>query len=346
MREISYVTLKLTNRCNMNCYMCGQRYVRDELESNDLDIEIIEEQLGQLKNLDTVYLFGGEPLLYKSFNRLIGYLSKMDVSLLMNTNGILVDKYCSSIVENRLRDVTFSIDSVHKDNYEKIRGTKVFDKVISNLRMLIDEKKKKSSIYPHIGVNCVILPENINELEEIYDFFTINFSEIERINFEAPLFTTEKMGNDYEKIMQKNFGCNGDSWKWFYNKIPQYSEKAEKIEYILAKMKGKPKVTFIVSTIDESIGIDEAFSENYVIPKTKCEFPNYSVTILPNGDVTYCTDYPDLIVGNIKDEALSNIFNNDLSEKFRRYVDEKGNLPICSRCPRQRCERDFFIGKD
>ena len=344
MKDISYVTLKLTNRCNMKCYMCGQRYVRDELESADLDIEIIEKQLGQLKNLDTVYLFGGEPLLYKNFNRLISYLSNLNVSVLMNTNGALIDKYCDSIVESKVRDVTFSIDSIHKDNYERIRGTKVFEKVISNLRMLIDEKKKKNSIYPHIGINCVVLPENINELEELYDFFITNFPEIERINFEAPMFTTEKMGSEYEKIMRDNFGCNGDSWKWFYNRIPQHPEKNKEIEYILGKLEGKPKVTFIVSAIDESI--DEAFSENYFIPKTKCEFPDYSVTILPNGDVTYCTDFPDLIVGNIKNETLSDIFNNNISESFRRYICENGNLPICSRCPRLRCEREFYISKE
>lgn len=45
MKDISYLTLKLTNRCNMNCYMCGQNYARDELSLDDLPIEIIEWEI-------------------------------------------------------------------------------------------------------------------------------------------------------------------------------------------------------------------------------------------------------------------------------------------------------------
>ena len=39
--NITYITLKLTNRCNMKCYMCGQTKVREQLSKNDLPFELI-----------------------------------------------------------------------------------------------------------------------------------------------------------------------------------------------------------------------------------------------------------------------------------------------------------------
>lgn len=346
MRDISYLTLKLTNRCNMNCYMCGQKYGRDELLKDDLPIEVIKECLGQIATLKTVYLFGGEPLLYKEFSQLLQCLSRLNINILISTNGILMDKYCEDIINYKVRDLTLSIDSVRKETFEKIRGSASFDIVFNNLKKLIEMKRNKKSVYPHIGINCVILPENVDELDEIYHFICKNFPDVERINFESPIFTTYEMGLEYEAILDKYFNSKADSWRWFNNRIPKYSKEIiQKIILKMNELKSEPKATFILTSRDKNIDLEEAFSDKYEIPSRKCVFHEYSVTVLPNGDVTYCTDYPDYIVGNIKSNSIEDIFNNSKSKAFRDYIRQKGNLPICARCPRQRCDEDFFIGE-
>jgi hypothetical protein len=37
-------------------------------------------------------------------------------------------------------------------------------------------------------------------------------------------------------------------------------------------------------------------------------------------------------VGNIKDEPLLKIFNNERYRKFRRRLQTEGLLPVCARC--------------
>jgi radical SAM protein with 4Fe4S-binding SPASM domain len=54
---------------------------------------------------------------------------------------------------------------------------------------------------------------------------------------------------------------------------------------------------------------------------------------MPNGDVAPCRDYPDYVVGNIKEDSILDIFNNGRYRKFRQALKDMGGLfPICARC--------------
>ena len=66
--------------------------------------------------------------------------------------------------------------------------------------------------------------------------------------------------------------------------------------------------------------------------KTRCFVPWLEAEILPNGDVTPCSDRPDLIVGNVRKEPFKEIWNNDAYRSFRRAMREDGLFPYCSRC--------------
>ena len=50
-----------------------------------------------------------------------------------------------------------------------------------------------------------------------------------------------------------------------------------------------------------------------------------------NGNVLYCTDFYDFNAGNVKNENIIDIFNNDLSEKFRKEI-MLGNCVTCNHC--------------
>jgi radical SAM protein with 4Fe4S-binding SPASM domain len=68
--------------------------------------------------------------------------------------------------------------------------------------------------------------------------------------------------------------------------------------------------------------------------RDKCLAPWFSVNINYNGDVHFCADYPDYITGNIKDENIQDIYNNEKSVKFRKVLKNSpdGLFPACKRC--------------
>ena len=83
---------------------------------------------------------------------------------------------------------------------------------------------------------------------------------------------------------------------------------------------------------------DEQIEEYYKNPANtfhyeKCTMPWFETVILGNGDVVTCRDYSDVVAGNIKEQKLSEIWNNDIYRKFRLLLKEKGGLlPVCARC--------------
>ena len=50
-----------------------------------------------------------------------------------------------------------------------------------------------------------------------------------------------------------------------------------------------------------------------------------------NGNVLYCTDFYDFSAGNVRKSPLLEIFNNEISEKYRKEI-LCGNCPTCNHC--------------
>ena len=65
-----------------------------------------------------------------------------------------------------------------------------------------------------------------------------------------------------------------------------------------------------------------------------CPVPWSQVNINYNGDVHFCADYPDYLLGNIQEERFFKIFNNAKAVKFRQELKkaENGIFPGCLRC--------------
>ena len=53
-----------------------------------------------------------------------------------------------------------------------------------------------------------------------------------------------------------------------------------------------------------------------------------------NGDVHFCADYPDYILGNITEQSFKEIYNGDRANTFRKEMmeSEGGIFPGCLRC--------------
>lgn len=340
--ELDYLTLKLTNKCNMNCYMCGQAYACNQDNKEELPLFLIKKRLEEINTIKTIYLFGGEPFTYSKLPELLTYLKNKGLDILITTNGILLKEFAEQLIISKVRDLTISIDSYKEKVFENIRGKGVLPKILDNLNYMLEKKREYHSEYPHIGINCVILPENIDELYDYYKFFSENYPEIERINYEAPIATTFDMGKTYEKILRNELNTKADSWNWFFNRVSPYSDEDIKhLKIQINELKKFEKVTFLAPMNCKSI--EGVFQSSYQIPEDICISPNHTLTILPNADAVFCADFPDYIVGNINHNTLEELLNNKKAEDFRKLLIHKGNLPICATCPRQYDEGDFLI---
>ncbi len=108
-----------------------------------------------------IRLTGGEPLVRKEAADIIQRLSLLPVKLTLSTNGVLVDQFIDVFKIAGIKAVNVSLDSLEADAFRIISKRDQFEKVISNIQLLLKENF-------HVKVNMVVL-KGINHLE-ILDF--------------------------------------------------------------------------------------------------------------------------------------------------------------------------------
>lgn len=329
--NISYLTLKLTNRCNLNCAMCGQVFSPERNSKEELDLGTISRILEEATEVRQVYLFGGETLMHSKVSEVLELLKSKNLVTRITTNGTLLDKYAEDIVKYGVENVEISLDSYREAVLASIRGADVYAQIIKGINCLVKMKEKYKSRYPAININCVILPHNYRELRTFTEHIKSNMKDIEGIFFQYPIITTEEQGILQNEVTQKLFGIDSVSWQWFNNPVQQFAE--EEIRYIykeLELLKDDSLANFKrVSSYQE---LETLLSPHFVRENNVCECPFAALTILPNGDATFCADFPDIVLGNVHRESLNDIWRGTISQKFREYLNTEGSFPICARC--------------
>lgn len=122
-RPLRDLRISVTDRCNFRCVYCMPKEVfgrdfqflsREEL----LSFEEIEGLVAVFHEVGVrkVRLTGGEPLVRRQVEQLVGKLAKLpDLDLTMTTNGILLPQKARALRQAGLSRVTISLDSLDED---------------------------------------------------------------------------------------------------------------------------------------------------------------------------------------------------------------------------------------
>jgi radical SAM protein with 4Fe4S-binding SPASM domain len=78
----------------------------------------------------------------------------------------------------------------------------------------------------------------------------------------------------------------------------------------------------------EAYSTDQAETFGY----RQCVSIMQAVEIDSNGDLSPCRDYHDYSVGNIRDQFIPDLWNNEKYRHFRQSLACDGLMPACRRC--------------
>ena len=154
------ITVAVSSRCNYKCIMCAE-WRRKQI---DLPPETIEKLGDILPFARTLYVTGGEPLMYPHLDMLFETAQRAECGLTMVTNGsLLTDRNIERILKNGLFRVKFSLDAATQKTYAKIRGGNL-EKVLRNISRLAEVKRVNNIDWPLLEVGFVAMRSNILEL--------------------------------------------------------------------------------------------------------------------------------------------------------------------------------------
>ncbi|BAZ92893.1 GTP 3',8-cyclase 1 [Thiohalobacter sp. COW1] len=180
-RNIEYVRLSVTDRCDLRCFYCMPKGFRDFEEPAEwLTFDEIERLIGAFARLGTrrVRLTGGEPLVRRNLPELAGRLTRVAgiEDLSMSTNATRLDKHAEALRAAGVSRINVSLDTLKPEVFKQITGGKL-EKVMGGLMAA------KAAGYHPIKINMVVMKGvNEDEVEDMVDFciehdFTLRFIE-------------------------------------------------------------------------------------------------------------------------------------------------------------------------
>lgn len=124
-RQITYLRISVTDRCNFRCVYCmPPDGVRPLAHENILRYEEIAQfvSVAAAHGIRKVRITGGEPLVRAGLPNLVRMIASIegieDVS--MTTNGILLERYAVELASAGLRRVNISLDTLQEDKFRRI----------------------------------------------------------------------------------------------------------------------------------------------------------------------------------------------------------------------------------
>lgn len=156
-RNIHYLRISLTDRCNLRCRYCMPESGVELLPHDDIlrfeEIERIARIMVPL-GINRIRLTGGEPLVRKDLPQLAAAIKKIDgVHFLgLTTNGLLLPQLGKAICDAGLDGINISMDTTNPERYHQITRQGSWADAWTGLQTALELPFKS------VKINCVLAP--------------------------------------------------------------------------------------------------------------------------------------------------------------------------------------------
>jgi cyclic pyranopterin phosphate synthase len=164
-RPLRDLRISVTDRCNFRCVYCMPKEVYGReyrfLDRRELlTFEEIARVAGAFVRLgvEKLRITGGEPLVRRDLERLIGQLAELGVDLTMTTNASLLAQKAQALADAGLRRITVSLDSLDDATFRALNDVDFgVDRVLAGI-------DAAAAAGLPVKVNCVV-KRGVNEQE-------------------------------------------------------------------------------------------------------------------------------------------------------------------------------------
>lgn len=203
--------------CDSHCNFCSSDIYNIKSKSRLTAVKLKEiiNSLAEMGVNLIRFSGGGEPFLIENFNEIIEFTAEKKLQSLYITNGIHLEAKNIKALVKHANLVRFSLNAGTREDYLKVSGVDCFDKVVANVKLIAEERKrqhKEQEMY--LGVNFIVTPDNyrgMSKIAEIAKSFGFDFILFRKCNPHKQRFfdqTLEILKGEVEKCLalsDKNF---------------------------------------------------------------------------------------------------------------------------------------------
>jgi radical SAM protein with 4Fe4S-binding SPASM domain len=310
--RINALQIEPTKRCNQRCPMCTQPTLSDD-EKGDMTFEQFRSILDQLPDLTELKLQGlGEILLNRDIWKMLDYAVERHIRVLFADNALLMtEKASRELCRLENVDVRFSIDSLDRERYARIRGVDTLERATRNVRRFAairreHGRRRLGRWMPSAEIRMVCMDENLHELPDMVRFA----ADVGLEKVTATFMLSKKHSPGQSEFVQS------------------MTEKLHE--------EGLNEVEATARAEAQRRGV-----QLKTMPYTKdilanCEWPWRMPYVTYDGYVTSCchVEKPEAgNFGNLFESSFEEIWNGPAYRAFRRHFTDLSKNEVCRVCP-------------
>jgi radical SAM protein with 4Fe4S-binding SPASM domain len=347
-RSIRQVSIRITDICNLRCHTCGQWGDHGFLHGKSL-AELKRQEVSPERYLEVfadlvahghhplIYLWGGEPMLYEGTLPIIAGAAQLGLPTSIATNGTRVAAKAEELAAAPLFLLQLSIDGHTAESHNRARpaagGTDNFADITKALAEVRRAREARGSNLPLIASLTTISKENYRHLIDIYETFR---ERVDLAVFYLSWWIDEGSLQAHDRDFHRRFGFTPQCPQgWLGSWRPDdYKELNRQLQLLQERSQpwSAPPVVLIPSILGEENLRTYYTNHQERFGYDQCVSIYQVLEVDSNGDISPCRDYHDYVVGNIKTHTITELWNSERYQAFRRSLATEGLMPVCSRC--------------
>ncbi|MFT3894221.1 MAG: radical SAM protein [Anaerolineales bacterium] len=321
----SSIQIEPVGQCNLRCEMCAIQFRKDGPPHNGLAFmawDTYTSLLDGFPGLKKLHLQGlGEPMMHPRFFEMVRYAKARGITVTINTNLTLLNpERTEKLVQSGLDTLFFSIDGSTAETYERIRKRAHFDRVLNNIEMLLETRRRLKSEHPHLRLVMVIMRQNLHELPELVELAHRWSAEEMFVQHLSHDFGEATLPDEYrpmrEYFVEQSLAHEDPQ------RIDQYFNQAQATAQSLGLKLRLPRTT-------------PRRHEPGTPGRERCDWPWTGAYISYEGYMMPCcmVSTPDRAnFGKVTDHTLTSVWNSDEYNQFRNQLDLETPPDICKSC--------------
>jgi radical SAM protein with 4Fe4S-binding SPASM domain len=313
------VYIEPTNRCNELCQTCPRTFFTGQEEREpaaDLDLDRFIRILDQLPDVQRVVLHGvGEPLLAPDLPAMVAEAHRRGAHVLFNTNALALHRRLAlRLVEAGLDELRVSMDAADRATYRAIRGVDGWEKAMRRTSDFCALLRELGADRPRVSLYFTAMRQNVDELPAVIE--RAGAMGVTAVVLQRLVYFGQGLAVAGQSVM-------GDAGPELLARCEEAAARAGVELAGTGRMGAGDSLAPIRSRR----------------PWSGCSRPWRSTYVTANGNVLPCCiapfateDYPGLIMGNVFERPLAEIWAGTGYEAFRRAHASDSPPEACRGC--------------
>ncbi|MFC7329747.1 radical SAM protein [Marinactinospora rubrisoli] len=339
------VSLQLTYKCNLRCTHCfqwnDQGFFRDfspEQARTELDIGIVEEVLRSTAGRRSkLFMWGGEPLMYRRFGEVVDLLEQYPRTVNMCTNGLLFKRNLDHLLRiGENLNLLVSLDGLEAE-HEALRGKGTFRRTMENIKLMLD-LKREGKFLGEVSLSCMVSHATVGTM---YDF--MEWAEelgVNSVYFQFPWYISPEVAASMDRVYEESFswlqpdtGTRKPTWHSYTYRLPpeQLPQLRESMRR-LAERRWNVRVRYQPQLEAEEVEDFILGTSRPAQRRSTCLAVSNRLEVHADGNVSSCKFFPEFVVGNLYETGVAELWHSPSFRKVRSLLADTGMMPVCSKC--------------